>query len=158
MERSSLITLITLTVIFAAAWVVGLFFIERTDVKVFSAIVFVTMFVALRYALIKIKPVNVRLMWSFLSADLFLLCGINLLMAFVATLLVICIYRYAPKIGRILGFNDYEPQEDWDGTITDDGEVVGEYRLFENNRLWSFFILFMILYLLYFVMKYSLTE
>ena len=159
MEKRSLIFLITLIVIFAALWVVGLFFVKELDVIIFSLVVFVTVFIGQRYTLIKIKPASVRLMWSFLAADIFLyLCGINLLMAIVATLLVICIYRYAPKIGGILGLNDYKPQEDWDGTITDEGEVVGEYKYFENNRIWSFFVLFMIFYLLYFVMKYGLAE
>ncbi len=152
MKKKNFILLITLIVIFAAAWLAGLFIIERLDVKIFSAIVFATIFIGQRYTLIKIKPVDIRLMWSFLSADLFLyLCGIHMLLSFLATLLVIEIFRYAPRIGEFLGFNDFEPVTDWDGIITDEGEIVGGDKTFYKNRMISPVVILLFLYLLYFI-------
>lgn len=156
MEKRNLIFLITLIVIFAAAWFAGLFFIKKTDVIIFSIAVFATMFIGQRYTLVKIKPVKVRLLWSFLSADLFLyLCGINLLMACLATFFVIIIYRYAPKIGNFFGLNDCDPVREWIGTITDEGEIIGEDRYYDKNRVMSFPISLILVYLLYFIIDYG---
>ncbi len=152
MKKKNFILLITLIVIFVAAWLAGLFFIERLDVKIFSAIVFATIFIGQRYTLIKLKPVNIRLMWSLLSADLYLyLCGINIFLSFITTFLVIEIFMYAPRIGSFLGFNDFESVTDWDGTITDEGEVVGEYKKFYKNRIISPVVFLLLFYFFYFV-------
>ena len=156
MKKKSLFLLIALTIIFFFFLVIGLFFEKSLDIIIFSIIVFVTMFVGQKYALIKIKSAKIRFMWSFLAADLFLyLCGINLLMSFLATCLVIAIFQYAPKIGELLGFNDCFPVQDWDGTITDEGEIIGEYKYYEKNRILSPIAVLLMLYFLYFIIKYD---
>lgn len=157
MKKSCFVFLITLTVIFAIAWMVGLFLVKKLDIIIFSIVIFATIFIGLRYALVKIEPVSIRLMWSFLSADLFLyLCGINMLMAFAATFLVIGIYQYAPKIGKMLGFNDCKPVQDWRGTITDEGEIIGGYRYYDRNRIESSPVgILFVFYASYFVCIYA---
>lgn len=47
------------------------------------------------------------------------------------------IYVYAPLIGQVLGLNDVKGVTDWFRIMTDEGEILGEYRYYERNSFLS---------------------
>lgn len=128
---------IVLIGILAVLFIAGMFLSQPLKIKIFSmAVGFVILF-GLRFARIKLEPKKLHLMWALVAADIILFNGLITDYFFLSFLAVNIIYVYAPLIGQALGLNDVKGVTDWFGIMTDEGEILGEYRYYERNSFLS---------------------
>lgn len=121
----------------AMLFITGMFLSQPLEIKIFSPVVGFIILFGLRFARIKLEPKKLHLMWALVAADIILFNGLITDYFFLSFLGVAFVYVYAPLIGQYLGLNDVEGVMDWCGTITDEGDFVGEDRYYERNSFVS---------------------
>lgn len=121
----------------AVLFITGMFLSQPLEIKIFSPVVGFIILFGLRFARIKLEPKKLHLMWALAAADIILFNGLITDYFFLSFLGVGFIYVYAPLIGQYLGLNDVEGVMDWCGTITDEGDFIGEDRYYERNSFVS---------------------
>ena len=135
MKKKELFLLNGLIVVFAAIMVWGMFLDIKTGLKLYSIGWGIYIFFNLKWGLFPLSSCRLRLMWGLVTTDVVLtplLLGEPWVL--LGTAAVVLIHCYAPPMGALLHFNEVTPTRDWNGTITDEGEIIGEWRYYTRNR------------------------